>query len=152
DSVCPLLRLLRTIEVRRTSAQLRPRSNPYLYARVGREDSCAFPDLLAGSLLRIDPRRPERYLPIRVGQASKAIFLVEQVRGLVCCRLRRIDSKRLVPHACDMPWAQVPLELGREARLRGIVDMELRRIGRSESLDIPAALANFWKPEPLLSV
>jgi hypothetical protein len=152
DSVCPLFRLLRTIEVRRTSSRLRSRSNSYLYARVGREDSCAFPDLPAGSLLRIDPRRPERYLPTRIGRASKAFFLVEHARGLVCCRLRRIDSKRFVPHACDMPYAQVPLELGREARIRGVVDMELRRIGRSESPEIPAALANFWKPEPLSSV
>ena len=152
DSVCPLFHLLRTIEVRRTRSQLRPRSNSYLYARVGREDAYAFPDLLVGSLVRIDPRRPERYLPTRIGRASKTLFLVEHARGLVCCRLRRIDSKRFVPYAYDMPYAQVPLELGRDARLRGVVDMELRRIGRSEFPEIPAALANFWKPEPLSSV
>ena len=152
DPVCPLLRILKTIEIRRVSAQSRLRTNSYLYVRVGQEDAFAFPNLLAGSLLRVDTLRPERYLPTRIGRTSRAFFLVEHARGLVCCRLRRIDSKRFVPYTCDLPYVQVPLELGREARLRGIVDMELRRMGRSESPQVPAALANFWKPEPLASV
>jgi len=152
DPVCPLLRFLRTIEIRRIQGQSRVRANSYLYARVGREDAFAFPNLLVGSLLRIDTTRPERYLPTRIGRTSRALFLVEHARGLVCCRLRRIDSKRFVPYTCDLPYAQVPLELGREARLRGIVDIELRRMGRSECPEVPAALANFSKPEPLASV
>lgn len=150
--VCPLAQFLRTLEVQRISRGTSAEHGSYLYARVGREDAFAFPGLLPGSLVRVDTRNPERWLPARIGSVSHAVFVVEHSRGLACCRLRRFDEKRFAPQASELPYAQVPLELGSEARLLGVVDLELRRLsrtGRTETPQIPPELATFWKPEPL---
>ncbi len=148
-AVCPLVPFLRTLEVQRDKSPVPRPSERYLYARIGNEDALAFPDLLPGSLVRVDTRRAELHLPSRSGSRSRVIFLVEHARGLVCSRLLRIDHKRFALHTADLPYAQVPLEIGREANLLGVVDMELRQMRRSEGPVVPADLANFWKPEPL---
>jgi hypothetical protein len=75
----------------------------YLYARVGTEDAFAFPDLLAGSVVRIDKREPDRFLPLRKGQSSRVLFLVEHANGMVCCRLRRTDKRRVTLHTAELP-------------------------------------------------
>jgi hypothetical protein len=149
DRVCPLVPFLRTLNIRRDDSKTLPSAERYLYARVGREDALAFPDLLPGSLLRIDTTRVERHLPPRSGQKSDAIFLIEHARGLVCSRLVRVDQKCFALHASDLPYAQVPLEIGREAKLLGVVDLELRPLRRLETPEVPADLSNFWKPGPL---
>jgi hypothetical protein len=151
-SVCPLAQFLRTLEVERINRGTSAEHESYLYARVGREDAFAFPDLLPGSLVRLDTRDPERRLPDRIGSVSPAVFAVEHARGLVCSKLLRVDQRRFAPRSSELPYAQVPLELGSEARLLGVVDLELRRLNRSgvsETPQIPPELATFFKPEPL---
>ena len=71
----------------------KPEAEIHLYARVGTEDAFAFPDLLAGSVVRIDKREPDRFLPLRNGQSSRVLVLVEHANGMVCCRLRRSDKR-----------------------------------------------------------
>ena len=148
-SVCPLAQFLRTLDRKRISRGTSTEYASYLYARVGREDAFAFPDLLPGSLVRVNTQNAERWLPARIGSRSHAIFVVEHARGLVCCRLRRVDEKRFAPQASELLYAQVPLEFGSEARLLGLVDLELRRFSRTETPQIPPELATFWKPEPI---
>jgi hypothetical protein len=151
-SVCPLAQFLRTLEVQRISQAPSAEHESSLYARVGREDAFAFPDLLPGSLVRVDTQNPERWLPARIGTVSHTVFVVEHAQGLVCCRLRCVNEERFAPQASELPYAQVPLEFGSEARLLGVVDLELRRLsrtGRTETPEIPPELATFWKPEPL---
>jgi hypothetical protein len=82
DAICPLGRLLRATEIRPAPSSPEPEAEIeiYLYARVGTEDAFAFPDLLAGSVVRIDKREPDRFLPLRNGQSSRVLFLVEHAR------------------------------------------------------------------------
>lgn len=93
NAICPLGRLLRATEIRPAPSSPQPEAEIYLYARVGTEDAFAFPDLLAGSVVRIDKREPDRFLPLRNGQSSRVLVLVEHANGMVCCRLRRSDKR-----------------------------------------------------------
>lgn len=93
DAICPLGRLLRATEIRPAPSSPQPEAEIYLYARVGTEDAFAFPDLLAGSVVRIDKREPDRFLPLRNGRSSRVLVLVEHANGMVCCRLRRSDKR-----------------------------------------------------------
>jgi hypothetical protein len=68
-----------------------------------------------------------------------------------CCQLRRIDKRRVVLHTPELPYAQVPLELDREVRIRGIVDLQIRHLTRSKAPEVPPALAKFWKPNSQVS-
>jgi len=151
DAICPLGRLLRATDIRPVPSNPQPEAEAYCYVKVGNEDAFAFPDLLAGSVVRIDKREPDRFLPLRNGQSSRALFLAEHAGGMVCCRLRRTDRKRVTLHTSELPYAEVPLELDREVRIQGVVDLEIRRLTRLESPKVPAALASFWKPGFLVS-
>jgi hypothetical protein len=57
----------------------------FLYAKIGQHDAFAFPDLLPGSILRVNPRSTENHFPLPQGTVSKHIFLIEQGTGLYCC-------------------------------------------------------------------
>jgi hypothetical protein len=151
ESIYPLGRLLHASQVRLSTSVRQPQAENYLYARVGLQDTFAFPDLLPGSILRIDSRQPDRFLPLRNGETSRAFFLIEHTRGLVCCRLRRADSRRVTLHTSDLPFAQVSVELEREAQVRGVVDLEIRHLTPSKSPEVPPALEKFWKPGSLVS-
>jgi hypothetical protein len=72
-----------------------------------RKIAFAFPHLLVESIVRIDRREPDGFLPHHNGQSSRALFLVEHAGGIVCCRLCLTDKRRVA--------------------LRGIVDLEIRR-------------------------
>jgi hypothetical protein len=145
-AICPLGRLLHDSEIRFATSTPHSQPETYLYARLGTDDAFAFPDLLPGSIVRVDRRQPDRFLPLRSGEISRAVFLVELTSGMLCCRLRRIDKRRVALHTPELPYAQVPLELDREARIRGIVDLEMRHLTSSKAPEVPPALAKFWKP------
>lgn len=151
ESIYPLGRLLHTHQIRLSTSVRQPRAENYLYARVGLQDAFAFPDLLPGSILRIDSRQPDRFLPLRNGETSRAFFLIEHARGLVCCRLRRANSRRVTLHTAELAFAEVSLELDREAQVRGVVDLEIRNLTRSKSPEVPPALEKFWKPGSVVS-
>jgi hypothetical protein len=66
-------------------------------------------------------------------------------------------KSRLVLITSNLPYAQVELKLGDEARILGIIDLEIRPLLTPEQPDIPAQLARRWRPlklsqeEPKLS-
>jgi hypothetical protein len=152
ELIYPLGRLLRAQPMHISASMHEAQSEDYLYARLGTEDAYAFPDLLPGSILRVDAREPGRFLPLRNGETSRAFFLIEHAFGLVCCRLRRTDSRRVALHTSDLNYAQVSLELEREARIRGVVDLEVRHLTHAKLPTVPRALEKFWRPEDLLAV
>jgi transcriptional regulator with XRE-family HTH domain len=155
--VAPLSQLLESFGSRRASALLAAGASPYLYAKIGRQDAFAFPDLAPGSIVRANPRIVERLLPRPGGEISKAIFLVEFSRGLCCCRLHFGAKNRVTLTATELPFANVELHLGSEARILGVVDMELRPSANHRRSGIPRCalpevapdLARLWTPLPL---
>jgi hypothetical protein len=131
----------------------------FVYARIGCEDAVAYPDLVPSSIVRADPREVDRLLPKSGGQPTETLFLVEHARGLCCCR-SHLSAKNLITLApTQLPFAQVEFELGSEARILGVVDLEFRPLrnkkhpGRPSGVlpEVAPELARLWKPSPLRS-
>jgi len=119
--------------------------SPFLYAKVGRQDAFAFPDLLPGSIVRVDTRL-SRKPSVAV---SQPLYLVEHSNGLTCCRLHISKGNLLTLRSTELPYAEVALQLGRDARILGTLDLEFRFLAKTPSPEVPRKLALFWNPQPL---
>jgi hypothetical protein len=147
-AVAPLGQLLAPAHPRRADSLLASEPSPFFYAKIGREDVFAFPDLLPGSIVRADRRGVGELLQSMQSRDSERLFLVEYGRGLVCCRLHGRTKGRVTLRAAALPYAQTELRLGSEARILGVLDWEFRpfRISRPE---VPTASMQFLKPQAL---
>ena len=144
--IAPLAKLLKVLPVRRIGS-LRDRSaRRFLYAKIGREDALAFPDLIPGSIVRVNPDGAESTRrdssPI-----SDRIFLVEHSKGFCCCRIRILPNGAIALFDNGFRHSQVELHLPKEAKLWGTVDFELRPLLRREEPVVPKELARHWKPQ-----
>jgi hypothetical protein len=127
ELICPLGRLLRANPIRLVTSEHQPEIERYLYARIGAQDAFAFPDLLPGSILRVDTREPERFLPLRNGEITRAFFLIEHALGMVCCRLRRTGTRRVALHTSHLAYAPIKSTIADSVNV--VVHVE-RRPGR----------------------
>jgi hypothetical protein len=147
-AVAPVGQLLTPGHPRRADSLLAPEPSPFLYAKVGRQDAFAFPDLLPGSIVRADRRGIKEILMCMLSKRSDRLFLVEYGHGLVCCRLHAETEDSVTLRAESLPYAQTELRLGSEARILGVLDWELRpyKVLRPE---VPTASMQFLKPQRL---
>ena len=61
------------------------------------------------------------------GSASaENLWLLEQSEGLTCTYLKWIDDRQVVLLPSRPPWGSFPLRLSREARVLGLVNLDLR--------------------------
>jgi transcriptional regulator with XRE-family HTH domain len=131
--------------------------NRFLYAKVGNEDTFAFPNLLPGSIVRGDTHYRGGSVPSDFPEIQRPLFIAEHSHGVCCCRLQMNGERRRVLVSSNLPYAQVELKLGEEAKILGIIDLEIRPLLTPEQPDIPAQLARRWRPlklsqeEPKLS-
>lgn len=146
--VAPLGQLLELRHSVRQYSLLEMNKQKFLYAKIGVEDALAFPDLLPGSIVRINPRGAGN-LPAENSKTSEAIFLIEHSKGLCCSRLQTAGKNRILPVTTQLPYAQVELRLHREVRILGTVDLEVRPLIEPDRSKIPKDLAKRWKPGPL---
>jgi hypothetical protein len=154
--VAPLSQLLEVTGLRRLSLLMDVNRTQYLYAKIGRQDAFAFPDLLPGSIVRANPRPVERLLP-KPGEVSKHFFLIEHSRGFSCCRLHLGTKDRVTLAATELPFASVELQLESEARILGVLDMEFRPLTNHRHPAAPLCalpevapdLAKLWTPASL---
>ena len=93
-------------------------------AKIGRADSEALPELSPNSIMCVNAAR-KKYVPPEVDQQSR-IWLIEHERGLACCHLEKAgkDHVRVLPSRPPF-WAW-PLQLDREIRILGEVDVHCR--------------------------
>jgi hypothetical protein len=147
--VVPLSQVLESIGLTSRSSLSALNHNDYQYARIGPHDDFAFPELVPGSIVRVNPRGVDRLLPTSNGELSKHFFLVEHSRGLCCCRLHLGAKNRITLASAKLPFAQVELQVGREARILGVLDLELRPATNLTEPDVPPKLTKLWKPAPL---
>ena len=149
-SIAPLGKLLKAASARRISSLKDPLAPRFLYAKVGTEDALAFPDLLPGSIVRVNPdildTTNRENSPI-----SDRIFLVEHSKGFCCCRIRILGNGVIVPFDNGLRHAQVELHCPQEAKLWGAVDFEFRPLLRTEEPEVPKDLARRWRPQLLPS-
>jgi hypothetical protein len=156
-AVAPLSQLLEPFGEPLSASSFPADLGPYLYAKIGRQDAFAFPDLLPGSIVRVDPRLVEPLSSNRPGEISKHIFLVEHSRGVCCCRLYFGTKNRVTLTATQLPFANVELQVGPDARILGVLDMELRPLTTHRRIvrplcgppEVAPDLAKLWTPSPL---
>ena len=148
-SIVPLAKLLREAPARQIGLLQDPSARRFLYAKIGREDAFAFPDLAPGSIVRVNPDTVDSPALRENFSISDRIFLVEHSKGFCCCRIRVLGNGVIVPVDDGLRYAQVELHCPQEARLRGVVDLEFRPLLRSEEPEVPRDLARHWKPQPL---
>src|SRR5262249_995703 len=116
----------------------------------GDQDALGFPELLPGSIVRADPDLTAEFLPEKGGRSSHRIFLVEHNKGLFCSRLHRVQENVIVPIGVELSYAHIELRVPREARLHGVVDLEIRSLSKPTCPQVPNDLAKLWRRVPLL--
>lgn len=121
----------------------------FLYAKIGFEDALAFPDLVPGSIVRVNPGLADAF-PETNHTSHNQIFLVQHNRGLCCCRPLATGRNRILLASAHLPYVQVEFRLHREARVLGAVDIEIRPMFRVQQPQVPRDLARRWKPAPLI--
>jgi hypothetical protein len=126
--IAPLAQVLKLGPSRRASELLALNKRRFLYAKVGRENTFAYPDLMPESIARIDVRRTPDPLPTLGPSTSKSIFLVANGPFLYCGHLRSMGKNRIVLCSTHFPFAQVELTLGRNVRILGMTDAEIRPV------------------------
>lgn len=97
----------------------------YLFAKIGNEDALVYPELIPGSVVRVDRWYTRRMNDARQISREDLFWLVEHPGGLTCCQVRWIDDRQIVLLPCRSPWGSWPLRLPREARILGLVDTDL---------------------------
>jgi hypothetical protein len=155
--IAPLGQLLERVGSQPIGNLITKRPSPYVYAKIGRQDAYAFPDLAPGSIVRVHPLFKGRPPRRSNSETSKTIFLVEHGRGLCCCRLHFGTNNRITLRATELPFANVELQLGSEARILGIVDGEVRSLAnqkrpaipRCTGLEVGPDLTRLWAPTRL---
>jgi hypothetical protein len=148
-AITPIGRLLEVAPARRLRSVEGPHRNNFVYAKIGREDSLAFPDLLPGSIVRVDTRVAQRRFSSGHCGDSKPLFLIQHSNGLNCCRLQTVAKNRVIALCGQLPYAQVELQLNEEVTVLGILDLEIRSLLGPEQPEVPAELAKHWRPQSL---
>ena len=148
-AVVPVGRLLDYATPRRIASLSDINNRNFLYAKLGRQDAFAFPDLLPGSIVRVNPHWKSEQLSQVSDKISDQFFLIEHSRGLCCCRLQPSGRNAVVPISTQLPYAQVELRIPEEVMILGIVDAEIRPLLKLEQPEVPRLLAKHWKPEAL---
>lgn len=157
-AIHPLATLLTRSRPRRASNLLALNEGKFIYALVGYEDSYAFPCFVPRSVIRADPRPAEAMLSGAANDAPDVFFLVEHDSGWTCSRLVLLGNDRVLLRCPLRPSAWRELRIGKNARILGAVDAEirpvahlpeplappatLRRMPRAPSSSEPASLAN----------
>jgi hypothetical protein len=106
----------------------------FLYAKIGTEDSTAFPEIAAGSIVRIDTRRAADILSEAKGIPSSQIFLIEHGFELSCCHLQRSSEDGILILSTQSPFPGSELILGREVKIYGAVDAEIRLVNSNSGV------------------
>jgi hypothetical protein len=125
--IAPLGQFLASAGLRRAAELLALSKRRFLYAKIGEGDLLAFPRLAPGSIVRIDEQRSGKLLS-EGKNSSEVLFLVEHGSGFTCSQLLVLDKGRIMLHSPHRPCAQLELKLGREARILGVVDAEIRSL------------------------
>jgi hypothetical protein len=120
-STAPLSQLLEPARARRLRDMPTVHKTGSLYAKIGLQDAFAFPDLLPGSIVRVDTSQKVttslRY--------PEPIFLLAHGIRFWCSRLRLIKDKPFMTISTHAgPATEMPVPEG--SRVMGTVDLEIR--------------------------
>ena len=144
--VTPMSQLLERAGTERASTLLQESRRDFFYAKIGREDQLAFPELLPGSVVRADPHLVHGALPRTPGESSRHLFLLDTRRGLSCARIRHTGANRFAIAVMHPDIPATEFHIGTEDRILGVIDVELRfqhrprKQGRTGAIPSPIAI------------
>lgn len=130
--IAPLGHFLQPGPPRRAKTLDSLRRKRFLYAKLGEDDLLAFPDLMPGSIVRIDAGAIPP-LSEMSASPSRHVFLVEHHSTLYCGRLQRTGKDRVILCSNKFPFARVELNSDRSFKIHGVVDAELRPVSSQYS-------------------
>lgn len=147
--IAPVGQFLASATPRRAAELLTLNKRRFLYAKVGEGEVHAFPHLVPGSIVRIDARRSREKQSEGTNNSEPRLFLVEHGSGFSCSQLLMLEKDRIMLHSPERPCAQLELTLGKEARIIGVVDAEIRPITNLRSVQMPHRPAGSPQSRPL---
>ena len=119
----------------------------FLYARVGQGDVLAFPDIGPGSIVRIDTGRVQEIPSLAKNHSDNRIFLIEHDLGFACTRLSSLGNSKLTLRSPQLPFSPGELILGKEFRILGVLDAEIRSLPPQASRLTPLLASTFHRPQ-----
>ena len=125
-SIAPLGHFLTSARPKRAKDLVAANNGKFLYARVGQQDLYALPYFAPGSIVRVDARCQEELPTNRSTNGQGPFFLVEHDLGWICSRLVLLARNRVLLHCPQRPCKERELQIGRDARILGIIDAEIR--------------------------
>jgi hypothetical protein len=141
--IAPLAQLLELTNPQRIGSLSKVTQQGFLYAKVGSEDAFAFPDVAPGSIVRVNPRVADEFLLHEKRSGSGRLYLIEHSKGFCCCSIRPVADGVIVPVGTSLPYAQGELRLPTEAKVLGVVDLEIRPLLKMEPPKVPKAIRRF---------
>jgi len=147
-STAPLAHLLTRVAPRRAKDLLALNKRKFLYARVGERDLYALPYFVPGSIVRVNVRAADEQPLDRNRNGQGPFFLVEHDFGSTCSRLIRLGKDRVLLHCPQRPCVERELHVGRDARILGVIDAEIRSVTRDhDSRRVVAKRAASGRPQ-----
>lgn len=102
----------------------------YLYLKIGRRDVLAFPELVPGSICRVDPRKTD--LVSRDEKSGKRpIYAVEHSSGVCCCHANETGDGKINLISNQLPYPAKEVTLNKDGSILGTVDLEIRPLRNS---------------------
>ena len=147
--IVPLARLLEWTEPRRLAGLSGFNNDDFLYAQIGSEDALAFPELLPGSIVRVNPELTGEALKEATEEKSAHLFLIQHDRGLNCCHVRVSGRGRIGTISSQLPYARMEFRVPDEARVLGVADLEIRNLLTPRQPSVAKSLAKRWNPDRL---
>jgi hypothetical protein len=147
EELTPLNHWLAGKTMRRLDRLSDSRTPKFRYLKIGTGDAYAYPDLLPGSVVRVDIRVATESL-LREPD-SKRILAIEHSRGITCSRFRPSGPGRIILCSRQVPYAPVEMTLGTEARILGVVDLEIRNLAYRGTPTVSSSAARHWSPAAL---
>ena len=147
--IVPLAHLLEWTEPRRLASLSVFHDGGFLYAKIGSEDALAFPELLPGSIVRVNAELTREALKQVTAERSANLFLIQHDRGLNCCHVRVSGRGRIGTTSNQLPYARMEFRVPDEARVLGVADLEIRNLVAPRQPSVAKSLAKRWNPDVL---
>jgi hypothetical protein len=148
-AVVPLAQVFEWTTAHRLESLAEHKDKGFLYARIGYEDNLAFPELLSGSIVRVNRKMTPDILPKTNGEVSQHLFLIEHSKGLCCCRIQFTGKGRISLVSTQLSSVQIEFRMPEEAKLVGVADLEIRSLLRPQQPRISNDVGSGWKARPL---
>jgi hypothetical protein len=147
DELTPLNRWLSGKTMQRLDTLADSTTPTFRYLKIGTGDAYAYPELLPESVVRVNSRIPAKSLLQEPD--SECILAIEHGRGIICSRFRSSGPGRIILCSKQLPYAPVEMTLGTEARILGVVDVEIRNLAYRGAPAVSSSAARHWTPTSL---